>query len=231
MLGTFEINENGDPAQARRRRRRLHDLQGDRQARDGDDALAEAGERRGRARHVTASRLPQVVRGRALCPPSNVVGSPDQHGRSHRDPAARPPARSRAAQHRLCARDALSRPRRWSGWSVNLVQDPTEFFNILLIGLTNGSVYGLIALGYTLVYGILQLINFAHGDVFALGGLVASTMILTVLDLSTADSRGRDRPRHRGDARIAIGLLGQSSTRRSSSSPTAGCATRRGSRR
>ena len=71
---------------------------------------------------------------------------------------------------------------------VNLFQDPTRFFNILLIGLTNGSVYGLIALGYTLVYGILQLINFANGDVFALGGLVASTMILTVLDLSTADS-------------------------------------------
>ncbi len=71
---------------------------------------------------------------------------------------------------------------------VNLFQDPTRFFNILLIGLTNGSVYGLIALGYTLVYGILQLINFANGDVFALGGLVASTMILTVFDISTADS-------------------------------------------
>ena len=71
---------------------------------------------------------------------------------------------------------------------VNLFQDPTRFFNILLIGLTNGSVYGLVALGYTLVYGILQLINFANGDVFALGGLVASTMILTVFDLSTGDS-------------------------------------------
>ena len=40
------------------------------------------------------------------------------------------------------------------------------------------------ALGYTLVYGILQLINFAHGDVFALCGLFASTVILTVFDLS-----------------------------------------------
>jgi branched-chain amino acid transport system permease protein len=68
------------------------------------------------------------------------------------------------------------------------VQDPTRFFNVLLIGLTNGAVYGLIALGYTLVYGILQLINFANGDVFALGGLMASTMILTVFDLSTGDS-------------------------------------------
>jgi branched-chain amino acid transport system permease protein len=48
-------------------------------------------------------------------------------------------------------------------------------------------VYGLVALGYTLVYGILQLINFAHGDNFALSGLLASTMILSVFHL-TSDS-------------------------------------------
>ena len=56
---------------------------------------------------------------------------------------------------------------------VNFVKAPTEFINIGLIGLTNGTIYGVVALGYTLVYGILQLINFAHGDVFALSGLVA----------------------------------------------------------
>src|ERR687891_1698240 len=66
---------------------------------------------------------------------------------------------------------------------VNLVREPQTFANIFLIGLTNGSTYALIALGYTLVYGILQLINFAHGDVFALSGLVASTMIISVLDI------------------------------------------------
>jgi branched-chain amino acid transport system permease protein len=66
---------------------------------------------------------------------------------------------------------------------VNCIKDPTEFVNVGLIGLTNGAIYGLIALGYTLVYGILQLINFAHGDVFALSGLVASTMIISVLGL------------------------------------------------
>ena len=66
---------------------------------------------------------------------------------------------------------------------VNLIQEPTEFINVGLIGLTNGAIYGLVALGYTLVYGILQLINFAHGDVFALAGLFASTMIVTVLGL------------------------------------------------
>jgi branched-chain amino acid transport system permease protein len=66
---------------------------------------------------------------------------------------------------------------------VNLVKDPEDFFNVALIGFTTGSVYALIALGYTLVYGILQLINFAHGDVFALSGLVASTFIASLFGL------------------------------------------------
>jgi len=64
-------------------------------------------------------------------------------------------------------------------------EDPVRFLNVGIIGMTNGAVYGLVALGYTLVYGILQLINFAHGDVFALSGLVASTIIISVLDLDT----------------------------------------------
>jgi len=69
-------------------------------------------------------------------------------------------------------------------WLVgNFVQDPQEFIQVGLIGLTNGLIFGLVALGYTLVYGILQLINFAHGDVFALSGLVASTLIVSVLGL------------------------------------------------
>src|SRR5688500_11376976 len=69
-------------------------------------------------------------------------------------------------------------------WLVgNFVNDPKEFIQVGLIGLTNGLIFGLVALGYTLVYGILQLINFAHGDVFALSGLVASTVIVSVLGL------------------------------------------------
>jgi len=66
---------------------------------------------------------------------------------------------------------------------AKFVEDPVRFLNVGIIGMTNGAVYGLVALGYTLVYGILQLINFAHGDVFALSGLVASTMIISVLDI------------------------------------------------
>ena len=45
----------------------------------------------------------------------------------------------------------------------------TEFLQQLVNGVTWGSVYALIALGYTMVYGILRLINFAHGDVYMLG--------------------------------------------------------------
>ncbi len=45
----------------------------------------------------------------------------------------------------------------------------TQFFQTLVDGLTVGSLYALIALGYTMVYGILKFINFAHSDVFALG--------------------------------------------------------------
>jgi len=72
--------------------------------------------------------------------------------------------------------------------AVNFVKEPADFINISLIGLTNGTIFGIVALGYTLVYGILQLINFAHGDVFALSGLVASTVIVSVLGLDEASS-------------------------------------------
>ena len=71
---------------------------------------------------------------------------------------------------------------------VNFVQGPSRFLNVVIIGLTNGSVYALIALGYTLVYGILQLINFAHGDVFALGGLLSASLILDVFDVTAGSA-------------------------------------------
>jgi branched-chain amino acid transport system permease protein len=58
---------------------------------------------------------------------------------------------------------------------VNLIKTPGDFFEVSAIGITNGSVYALVALGYTLVYGILELINFAHGDVFMLGGMFTIT--------------------------------------------------------
>ena len=47
-------------------------------------------------------------------------------------------------------------------------------------GLTLGSIYAVVALGYTMVYGIIQLINFAHGEVVMVGAMVALSMIATL---------------------------------------------------
>jgi branched-chain amino acid transport system permease protein len=69
----------------------------------------------------------------------------------------------------------------WLG--VNLVKTPDEFGRVLLVGISQGSLYALVALGYTLVYGILELINFAHGDVFMLGGMITATIVDQVFAL------------------------------------------------
>ena len=56
----------------------------------------------------------------------------------------------------------------------------TEFLQNCLIGISIGSIYALIAIGYTMVYGILRLINFAHGDIFMMAGYF---MIIAMVDL------------------------------------------------
>ena len=66
---------------------------------------------------------------------------------------------------------------------VNAVRTPSDFFEVFLIGITTGCVYALVALGYTLVYGILELINFAHGDVFMLGGMFTITYATSLFGL------------------------------------------------
>ncbi|MBA2755552.1 MAG: branched-chain amino acid ABC transporter permease [Chloroflexia bacterium] len=53
----------------------------------------------------------------------------------------------------------------------------TLFTQYVIIGVATGSLIALIALGYTLVYGIIELINFAHGEVFMMGAFFATTMI------------------------------------------------------
>ena len=57
------------------------------------------------------------------------------------------------------------------------------FLELLLGGLTRGSIYALIALGYTMVYGIIQLINFAHGEIYMIGAFTALIVasILSIL--------------------------------------------------
>jgi len=58
------------------------------------------------------------------------------------------------------------------------------FFQQLVNGLSLGGIYALIALGYTMVYGIIELINFAHGDIYTLGSFF-SLSILTVLGIES----------------------------------------------
>lgn len=60
------------------------------------------------------------------------------------------------------------------------------FLELFLSGLTRGSIYALIALGYTMVYGIIQLINFAHGEIYMIGAFVALIVsgVLTIYGFS-----------------------------------------------
>src|ERR1700751_3499924 len=60
------------------------------------------------------------------------------------------------------------------------------FLQQLINGLSLGSAYALVALGYTMVYGVLRFINFAHGDVYMLGayaGLLVSPLVIKVFPL------------------------------------------------
>jgi branched-chain amino acid transport system permease protein len=57
------------------------------------------------------------------------------------------------------------------------ISGPTTFTQVLVSGLSNGALYAMIALGYTMVYGIIELINFAHGDLFMLGSVFAAKIL------------------------------------------------------
>ena len=63
------------------------------------------------------------------------------------------------------------------------------FVQQLINGITLGSIYGLIAIGYTMVYGIIGMINFAHGDVFMVGAFIA-LIVITALGLAASASIG-----------------------------------------
>ncbi len=63
-----------------------------------------------------------------------------------------------------------------------IIMYPMYFFELVLGGLTRGSIYALIALGYTMVYGIIQLINFAHGEIYMIGAMTA-LIVATVLGM------------------------------------------------
>src|SRR3954463_13435906 len=66
--------------------------------------------------------------------------------------------------------------------------DISRLANNIFSGLSNGSILALIAIGYTLVYGIIELINFAHGEVFMIGSFTASQFWSSVLGIGLATS-------------------------------------------
>jgi branched-chain amino acid transport system permease protein len=61
------------------------------------------------------------------------------------------------------------------------VQALEGFFQQIINGLTVGSVYALIALGYTMVYGIIELINFAHGEIYMIGAYMGAAILTALL--------------------------------------------------
>jgi branched-chain amino acid transport system permease protein len=67
---------------------------------------------------------------------------------------------------------------------TQIFQNPALFLEQLKVGLINGAIIAIIALGYTLVYGIIELINFAHGDVYMLGAF-ATLILFGLLNLNT----------------------------------------------
>ena len=68
------------------------------------------------------------------------------------------------------------------GLFVLVLIGPEQFVNALTIG----AIYALIALGYTMVYGIIELINFAHGDIFMVGAFVSMFLLTSILGEGTA---------------------------------------------
>jgi len=62
----------------------------------------------------------------------------------------------------------------------SLLDQSSLFLQQLVNGITLGGVYALIAVGYTMVYGVIQLINFAHGEVYMLGAFLAYTLVAVV---------------------------------------------------
>ena len=105
----------------------------------------------------------------------------------------------------------------------------TKFIQELVNGLTQGGLYALVALGYSMVYGVLKLLNFAHGDLYMVGAFVGY-FVLQWFGGPTALARaGADRDPGHVPRSPAAGSA--HSGWRSSASPTGRSETRRASRR
>ena len=90
---------------------------------------------------------------------------------------------------------------------VAFFSGPAIFAQVLVIGLSNGALYALIALGYTMVYGIIELINFAHGDLFMIGSVLAAIILEEKLGYTESVSEGMVhavRRRRRGHGAVRV---------------------------
>ena len=112
--------------------------------------------------------------GRGAAPRKGTVER-DERGRGEPDVVSETPF---SVSFHLCRRHSLGvadrrRVRRGRAAAVGTLikgrYGAAQWFEFLLFGLTIGSVYALVALGYTMVYGVLRLINFAHGDIMMTG--------------------------------------------------------------
>ena len=65
-----------------------------------------------------------------------------------------------------------------------------EFLSYLISGISLGSIYAIIALGYTMVYGIAKMLNFAHGDIIMIGGYVSFCHVLYESSPHRGDAAG-----------------------------------------
>src|ERR671938_1486643 len=105
--------------------------------------------------------------------------------------AASIPETSTGAPPRTSIAQRLSDNLLWVLLAIALIyffaQDPKQTLDDVKTGLSNGTIWALIALGYTLVYGIIELINFAHGEVFMIGSFVSVSIWGT---LGVTDSSG-----------------------------------------
>ena len=81
----------------------------------------------------------------------------------------------------------MNRPKR--GRKAILGDRMEIFLQQLINGVTLGSIYGLIAIGYTMVFGIIGMVNFAHGDVFMLSAFIALLLLLLLLPRPSAVPR------------------------------------------
>ena len=187
VTGTYDIDEDGDVTLSQFGRYRIEN--GELTA--GQDRSGQAGQQRQPARLVRfASRGPgERSPGPRLRSPLRIEG---RHGGRHRRSAAHAASAPGDRGARgvwidryglivvllalpvVCAIGDLSDADKLQFVNFNGPRsDLSRLASNLKDGLSNGAIWALIALGYTLVYGIIQLINFAHGDLFMIGSFTA----------------------------------------------------------